>query len=74
MLINDNHYLSVIENIKNQIEKSQHQAALQVNRELILLYYNIGTIINDNKSWGNKFIDNLSKDIKLMYPDSQAIL
>ena len=70
MLINDNHYLSVIENIKNQIEKSQHQAALQVNRELILLYYNIGTIINDNKSWGNKFIDNLSKDIKLMYPDS----
>lgn len=34
------------------------------------MYYEIGKIINFHKSWGNKFIDNLAKDIKLAYPDS----
>ena len=70
MLINDNQYLSVIENIKSEIGKAQYKAALQVNRELILLYYEIGKIINEHKSWGNKFIDNLAKDIKLAFPNS----
>lgn len=32
------------------------------------MYYNIGKTINEHKVWGNKFIDNLSKDIALAYP------
>lgn len=70
MLINDNQYLSVIESIKTEISKAQYNAALQVNKELTLLYYHIGRIINEHKSWGNKFIDNLAKDIKIAYPNS----
>ncbi len=70
MLINDHQYLSIIENIKSEIGKAQYKAILHVNRELILLYYEIGKIINEHKSWGNKFIDNLAKDIKLAFPDS----
>lgn len=70
MLINDNQYLSVIESIKTEISKAQYNAALQVNKELTLLYYNIGRIINEHKSWGNKFIDNLARDIKIAYPNS----
>ena len=35
-----------------------------------MLYYNIGLIINENKAWGNKFIENLAKDIKLAFPNS----
>lgn len=70
MLINDNQYLDVIESIKNEISKAQYSAALQVNKELTLLYYHIGNIINEHKTWGNKFIDNLAKDIKIAYPDS----
>ena len=68
MLINDNQYLNVIESIKNEISKAQYSAALQVNKELTLLYYHIGSIINEHKTWGNKFIDNLAKDIKIAYP------
>lgn len=34
-----------------------------------LLCY-IGLIINENKAWGNKFIENLAKDIKLAFPNS----
>lgn len=70
MLINDNQYLSVIETIKAEIAESQYKAVLQVNKEMTLLYYNIGKIINEHKIWGNKFIDNLAKDIKLAYPNS----
>ena len=70
MLINDNQYFSVIESIKTEISKAQYNAALQVNKELTLLYYHIGRIINEHKAWGNKFIDNLARDIKSAYPNS----
>ena len=70
MLINDNRYLSIIETIKNEICNSQFKATVSVNRELTMLYYNIGLIINENKIWGNKFIENLARDIKLEFPNS----
>ena len=70
MLINENQYLDVIESIKNEISKAQYSAALQINKELTLLYYHIGSTINEHKTWGNKFIDNLAKDIKIAYPHS----
>ncbi len=70
MLMNDNQYLSIIENIKAEIGNAQFKAAVSVNRELIMLYYNIGLIINEHKTWGNKFIENLARDIKLAFPNS----
>lgn len=70
MLINDNQYLSLIESIKKQINEARYKAAVAVNRELVLLYYDIGRKINEHKEWGNKFIDNLAKDIKLAYPNA----
>ena len=36
----------------------------------IFMYWHIGKIILDNSEWGNKFIDNLSIDLKLEFPDS----
>lgn len=68
MLINDKQYLSVVELIKRQIGNARYKATVEVNRELIMLYYDIGCTVNEHKSWGNKFIDNLAKDIKLSYP------
>lgn len=68
MLLNDNQYLSVVEEIKNQIQTARYKATVAVNSELILLYHSIGITINEHKEWGNKFIDNLSKDIAIAYP------
>lgn len=68
MLLNDNQYIAVVEDIKNKIQFARYKATVAVNSELILLYYNIGKTINEHKAWGNKFIDNLSKDIRLAYP------
>ena len=35
-----------------------------VNSAMILTYYEIGTIINERKVWGNKYIERLSNDLK----------
>ena len=45
---------------------------MSVNSTLILLYYHIGQVINEYKSWGNKFVDNLSRDIKLEFPTAKG--
>ena len=60
MLMNTAEYLSIIENIKSEITAAQYRAAIHVNADMLLLYYDIGCVINEHKSWGNKFIDNLA--------------
>ena len=69
MLMNNNEYLQIIETIKGQIKGAQYQAALNVNRELIMLYYHIGKVINEHKTWGSKFIENLAADIRISFPN-----
>ena len=67
--MNSNEYLQIIETIKGQIKGAQYQAALNVNRELIMLYYHIGKVINEHKTWGSKFIENLAADIRISFPN-----
>ncbi len=72
MLINNNEYLDLIQSIKREIQNAQYKATLSVNKELIMLYYNIGKIINEHKSWGNKFIDNLAADLRISFPEAKG--
>ena len=72
MLTNSKEYFNVIETIKSEIKTAQHRASVSVNRELVLLYYNIGEVINRHKQWGNKFIENLAIDIKLEFPQARG--
>ena len=72
MLMNTPEYISIVENIKHEITAAQYRAAVHVNADLLLLYHSIGCIINDHKSWGNKFIDNLATDIKMSFPESKG--
>lgn len=72
MLMNSNEYLETIETIKQEIRLAQYQATVSVNRELLLLYHSIGEVINAHKTWGSKFIENLSADIKLSFPDAKG--
>jgi len=72
MLINNDNYFEILENVKVQIQNAQYKAVLGANRELILLYWNIGNVIIENSVWGNKFIDNLARDIKLEFPNAKG--
>jgi len=69
VLMNNNEYFSILENVKTQITSAQNKAVMGVNREQIILYWEIGKIIINNVEWGNKFIDNLARDIKLEFPN-----
>ena len=72
MLMNTAEYLSIIENIKSEITAAQYRATVHVNADMLLLYYDIGCVINEHKSWGNKFIDNLAADIRIAFPESKG--
>ena len=63
-----NSYRKIFNNVKLEIMKSQYKAMQLVNKELIFMYWNIGKVILENSKWGNKFIDNLSIDLKLEFP------
>jgi predicted nuclease of restriction endonuclease-like (RecB) superfamily len=69
-------YQDFIIEIKKQIASSQQKAALSVNKELILLYWNIGKMIFENQSLlegRNNFIDQLAKDIKADFSVQQLV-
>ena len=69
MLMNNAEYIKVIDDIRLKIKAAQYKAVLAANSELIMLYWNIGVVINEHSVWGNKFIENLARDIKLDFPD-----
>lgn len=54
MLMNMAEYLSIIENIKSEITAAQYRSAIHVNADMLLLYYDIGCVINEHKSWGKQ--------------------
>lgn len=72
MLINSTEYLNIVETIKQEIHTAQYHASVSVNRELLMLYHSIGEIINEHKTWGSKFIENLSADIRLSFPEASG--
>ena len=72
MLMNSTEYISVVDNIKKEIQAAQYRAAVHANQELLLLYHDIGCVINEHKVWGNKFIENLARDIRLEFPEKKG--
>lgn len=68
--LDKNEYKEILETIKNQILNSQYKTMQVVNKELIYMYWHIGKVILENSEWGNKFVDNLSIDLKLEFPNA----
>ena len=63
---------NTVDLVKQEIKSAQYHAAVHVNTTLILLYHSIGRIINEHKTWGNKFIENLAADIRREFPGSKG--
>ncbi len=57
-------YLIELQRIKNTINQNQNKAMVIVNSAAIINNYEIGTIINERKVWGNKYIEKLANDLK----------
>ena len=69
-------YQELLISLKQQIRTSQMRAALAVNRELILLYWQIGREIllrQSQQGWGAKVIDRLSQDLRGEFPELKGL-
>lgn len=61
--------------LKERIRSAQVRAALAVNRELVLLYWQIGRDIlsrQQQQGWGAKVISQLAKDLKKAFPEMKG--
>ena len=68
----DKSYVMVVESIKEQIRSAQHKAILNANKEMLILYWNIGKVINENSTWGSKFLNKLSSEITSEFPSTKG--
>ena len=67
----NNEYLQWLTEIKSRILNAQQRAALKVNHELLNLYWFIGEALATKETeWGDKFINNLARDLKVEFPDT----
>lgn len=65
-------YAAFLSDLKNRIRHTQIRAALAVNYELVLLYWQIGRDIltrQRQEGWGSKVIERLAKDLKREFPE-----
>lgn len=68
-------YADWLAELKTRIHTAQQRAALAVNRELVLLYWQIGRDILDRQAkqgWGAKVIERLAHDLRTAFPDMKG--
>lgn len=68
-------YADWLADLKGRIHAVQQRAALAVNRELVLLYWQIGNDIlarQIQQGWGAKVIDRLASDLRTAFPDMKG--
>jgi predicted nuclease of restriction endonuclease-like (RecB) superfamily len=65
-------YADWLADLKTRIHTAQQRATLAVNRELVLLYWQIGRDIlarQAEQGWGAKVIERLAEDLRAAFPD-----
>lgn len=68
-------YTDWLRGLKTRIHSAQQRAALAVNRELVLLYWQIGRDIlarQASQGWGAKVIERLAHDLHTAFPEMKG--
>lgn len=65
----NNSFQEITDNIKNEISRTQLEIMINANTKLVNLYFYIGKILEENSSWGSKFIDNVAIELKMSFPN-----
>ncbi len=68
-------YDDFLRDLKERIRSAQVRAALSVNRELVLLYWQLGRDIltrQRQQGWGAKVLDRLASDLQKEFPDMKG--
>jgi len=65
-------YAPLLADLKARVRAAQVRAVLSVNREMVLLYWNIGREIlrcQRDEGWGAKVVERLAKDLRAEFPE-----
>lgn len=68
-------YERFLADLKNQIRSAQVRASIAINRELIVLYWQIGQTILERQrdsGWGAKIIEQLATDLAKAFPEMKG--
>jgi len=68
-------YAAWLAELKTRIHTAQQRATLAVNRELVLLYWQIGQDIlsrQNREGWGSKVIERLAQDLRNAFPEMKG--
>jgi len=71
----DINYKNWISALKDKIRSAQIKAALSVNEQMIMLYWDIGKSIVDQQqehNWGSKIVEQMALDLKRELPDTNG--
>lgn len=71
----DSGYVELVNTLKQKIQLARQRAVLSVNRELVILYWEIGRSIlekQEKEGWGSKIIDRLSRDLCRSFPEMKG--
>ena len=72
MLTTSNEYLQAVQEINEYVNQAKQRASVSVNSEIMKTNIFIGNVIIRNSEWGNRFVDNLSKDMKMAFPGAKG--
>ena len=67
MIESKDKYFEVLNDIKKTLIVTRNRIVENANRDLVLMYYNIGLKLIENNKWGSSFIDTLAKDLKVEF-------
>lgn len=68
MIESKDKYFEILNDIKKTLIVTRNRIVENANRDLVLMYYNIGLKLIENNKWGSSFIDTLAKDLKIEFP------
>jgi predicted nuclease of restriction endonuclease-like (RecB) superfamily len=75
MNLQDQSYKQWLTELKGKIRSSQIKAAIAVNTELILFYWELGNMLSvklAQSNWGDKVLENVSKDLREEFPEMKG--
>lgn len=71
-VIDKNSFISIVNDIKKDIKSTRFKIIENANKELLNLYFRLGKVIDDNWKYGNSFVNQLSIELKLEFPNMKG--
>ena len=65
-------FISIVTDIKKDIKSTRFKIFENANKELLCLYFRLGKVIDDNWKYGNSFINQLSIELRLEFPNMKG--